>query len=157
IVPIVHISVPADLVPAEISEIQLFQFRPGMDFTSDTEFDALASRLAEGLQKDRGWLQEHTRLNDIALDWNANDRKRDFLLRGSTLSAAERWLASRPPTAPPPSSTQLELISASQIWAKQRARRWAVGLSAVAIGALSLAGLAYWQRGVAVQQQTIAL
>ena len=67
LVPVFHISVPADLVPAEISDIQLFEFRTGIDFTSDTEYDALASRLAEGLQKDRGWLREHTRLNDIAL------------------------------------------------------------------------------------------
>lgn len=156
VVPVVHISVPADLVPAEISEIQFFQFRPGVDFTSDTEFDALASRLAEGVQKDRGWLQEHTRLNEIALNWIASDRQRDLLLHGSTLSAAERWLASRPATAPSLSGTQVELISASQMWAKQRARRWAIGLSAVAIVALSLAGLAYWQRGVAVQQQMIA-
>jgi hypothetical protein len=78
------------------------------------------------------------------------------LLRGSTLSAAERWLASRPLTAPPPKGNQLELISASQTWAKQRARRWAIGLSGMAIGALSLAGIAYWQRGVAVQQERIA-
>jgi WD40 repeat protein len=156
LVPVVHISVPADLVPAEISDIQLFQFRPTIDFTSDTEYDTLVSRLAEGLQKDRGWLQEHTRLNDVALDWKANDRKRDSLLRGSALAAAERWLASRPLTAPPPNSTQLELISASQTWAKQRARRWAAGLSAVTIGALSLAGVAYWQRDVAVQQERIA-
>jgi len=156
LVPVVHIAVPAELVPAEITDIQVFQFRTGIDFTSDTEYDTLASRLAEGLQKDRGWLQEHTRLNDVALDWKANDRKRDFLLRGSTLSAAERWLASRPLTAPPPNSTQLELISASQTWAKQRARRWTVGLSAVAIGALSLAGLAFWQWRIAQDQRNTA-
>ena len=107
LVPVVHISVDADRIPAEISEIQLFQFRPGEDFNSEAPSRSLVSRLAEGLQRDRGWLQEHAQLNDIAIEWDTNDRKQDFLLRGSNLFAAERWLVSRPKTAPPPNSSQL--------------------------------------------------
>jgi hypothetical protein len=153
LVPVVHIPVPADLIPAEISDIQLFQLRSGTDFRSNTQYDALVRQLVEGLQKDRAWLKEHTRLNEVAFEWQANDRKRDYLLRGSMLSAAERWLAARPQTAPPPSSFQLQFVSASQTWAKQRMRRWAVGLAAVATGGLTLAGLAYWQRTIAVTNE----
>lgn len=75
------------------------------------------------------------------------DCKRDSLLRGSALSVAERWLASRPPTTPPPNGNQPELISASPTWANQCDRRWVIDLSAMAISALSLAGIAYWQQG----------
>jgi TIR domain len=82
LVPVVHISVPTDLVPAEITDVQLFQFRPAIDFTSDKDYHTLVSRLVEGLQKDRGWLQEHTRFSEVAFDWRANDRKRDFSSAG---------------------------------------------------------------------------
>jgi hypothetical protein len=97
LVPVVHISVPPEHLPSEIGDVHLFPFTPDLDFS------ACADRLAEGLQKDRAWLQEHTRLTELAYTWASEQNSRDHLLRGKALRGAEDWMARRPPGTPPPS------------------------------------------------------
>jgi hypothetical protein len=111
------------------------------------------SSLVTTLNTDRGWMKEATRLADRAREWIARERNRGLLLRGPSLNNAEAWSTVRPKAAPPPASEVLELILASRRDASRR-HRWAIGGSlAVAAVALSLAGLAYWQREVAVEQR----
>lgn len=153
LVPVVHLAVPPEEMPAEIGNIQLFKLRPQIEFQSETEFAARCDRLAEGLQKDREWLQNHTRYTEDAYEWMSNERSPDRLLRGQALLGAERWVARRPLTAPAPSQAQLEYISASQAAQKRRARQWVGGLAALALGAVVLAGAAVWQWREAVAQR----
>ena len=44
-------------------------------------------------ETDLPWEQQHTRITVKALEWDGAGRDSSFLLRGSDLAAAERWLA----------------------------------------------------------------
>lgn len=159
LVPVVHLEVKPEELPAEIGEIQLFNARPGVDYAAGDEatFAGLAGRLAEGLQKDRAWLQEHTRLTDLAHAWAQHGKTRDHLLWGRALKNAELWMARRPKGAPPPSRAQLDFIASSQAAAQTSARRWVIGLSAATAGAVALAAMAWIQRQAAIERQNQAL
>jgi len=149
-VPVVHEHVPPEELPPEVSEVYLFPFTPDLDL------ERRADQLAQILLTDRAWIQEHTRIADLARSWSDHQNSRDRLLRGQALAAAEQWIARRPAAAPQPSQAHLAFIAASQIAAKRRARMWAGGLAAVAAGATALAGLAWIQRQEAVKQTAIA-
>lgn len=151
LVPVVREPVPLENLPPEISEIHLF---PWSETHADEDRAAL---LAPVLLTDRDWVKEHSRLGDLAATWTSNERSNDRLLRGQALESAERWAQRRPASAPAPSSEHLAFISASQSAAKRRARQWRTGISTVAIGALALAGLAFWQRQEAKAQRDEAL
>jgi hypothetical protein len=140
LVPVVHIPVPPEQLPPEIGDVHLFPFTPELDFA------ACADRLTEGLQKDRTWLQEHTRLTELAYTWAAEQKSRDHLLRGKALRDAEVWMARRPSGAPPPSQAHLDFIAASQVAAKRRTRMWVGGLAVAAVMFAGAAGVAIWQR-----------
>lgn len=156
LVPVLHLDVLPDQIPAELSEIQLFNLRSSLDYDSDQTFGSRCQLLAEGLQRDRDWLQEHTRLIELAHAWRTARRAPDRLLRGTALRDAEKWSADRPRTAPQVGQAHLEFISASQEAAKRRSRRWSVGLAALAAGALGLSGVALVQWREAILQQGIA-
>jgi TIR domain len=140
LVPVVHIPVPPEQLPPQIGDVHLLPFAPNLDFA------AWADRLAEVLLEDRGWLQEHTRLTELAYTWAAEHESGDHLLRGKALRGAEDWMARRPSGAPAPSQAHLDFIAASQVAAKRRARRWAGGLAVAAVMFAGAAGVAIWQR-----------
>ena len=72
------------------------------------------------------------------------------------LEQAERWIASRPPGAPAPTDETQAFIRQSRQGATRRRNVLTGSLASGLVLALVLAGLAYWQRGVAVEQRTIA-
>ena len=114
------------------------------------------SPLVTALNTDRGWVKDATRLADHAREWIARERNNGLLLRGPALTNAEAWSVRKPKAAPAPASEVLELILASRRGAARR-QRWAIGGAlAVAAVALTLAGLAYWQREVAVENEALA-
>src|SRR5918992_2294370 len=140
LVPVVYNAVPPEQLPPEIGDVHLFPF------TSDLDFAARADRLAEGLQKHRAWLQEHTRLTELAYSWATEQKSHDHLLRGKALRNAEDWMARRPSGAPVPSQAHLDFIAASQVAAKRRSRMWVGGLAAAAVVFAGAAGVAMWAR-----------
>ena len=151
LVPVVYREVPIAELPPEIGDIHLFPFTPDLDFA------ARADLLAKVLQTDHAWLQEHTRLTELAHVWAVNEKVKDRLLRGKALGDAESWMARRPLTAPPPSQAHLDFIAASQMAAKSRVRMWVAGLLVVTAGAIGLAAAAAWQRSIALEQRDRAL
>jgi WD40 repeat protein len=145
--PIIHRQVENDRIPEGLSKLQHISFAPPSDF------DATVKRLVEQLGTNIDWVREHTDLADAARDWKDVDQAADFLLRGAALRKAQSWLDARPPMAPAPTAEQLELITASQRASGRRRLGWAAGAIAVAVIASGLAGVAYWQRGVAIANE----
>jgi hypothetical protein len=145
LIPVVLEAVALEDLPPEVQEVHLLPWTP--DAAGAPGIDELARILLT----DRVWVQDHTRLADLAFTWLAEGRSPDRLLRGQALAAAEGWLSRRPAEAPPPSQVHLDFLAASQLAAKRRARRWVGGLSTVAVGALALAAVALIQRQVAVR------
>ena len=72
------------------------------------------------------------------------------------LEQAERWIASRPRGAPAPTDETQAFIRQSRQAATWRRNILIGSLAAGLVLALALAGLAYWQRGIADEQRAIA-
>ncbi len=142
--PIVYRPVENDRIPEGLAKLQHISFAPPIDF------DATVKRLVEQLGTNIDWIRQHTDLADAARDWKDADQASDFLLRGAALRKAQSWLDARPPAAPEPTAEQLELLAASERASGRRRLGWAAGAIAVAVIASGLAGVAYWQRGVAI-------
>lgn len=119
-------------------------------------FDVAVDQLVRALQTDIGWIREHTRLGSLAARWEARDRARELVLRGSELTRAETWLTTQPPHAPAPTNLHRAFVAASRRAATGR-QRLLVGLSLAAVVlAVGLAAFAFWQRGLALENAELA-
>ena len=125
-------------------------------FDDPARFEVAADQLAEALQTDIGWVRQHTEYGEAARRWAAAGRKGGLLLRSPVLEEAESWIASRPRGAPEPTPETQTFVADSRRSATKRRNILTGSLGAGLIVALVLAGLAFWQREVAVQQQQIA-
>src|SRR5215472_7956230 len=151
LVPIVHRDVVDDSVPKSLKELNWIFCRDSDDFNKATD------QLISALDTDLKWVRAHTRLLTRAIEWDANDRNKSFVLRGEDLRSAERWLAEagtqkeRQPTA-----LQTEYILASRKAETRRQRTWRWSLIVVVV-IVSLLGIVAWlQRGKAVQNEAKA-
>ena len=125
-------------------------------FDDPPRFEASADRLAEALRTDIGWIRQHTEFGEAARHWSAAGRPRGLLLRSPSLEDAERWIASRPGGAPEPTAETQAFVAGSRRGATRRRNILTGSLTAGLVIALALAGLAYWQRQIAVEQQRVA-
>jgi tetratricopeptide (TPR) repeat protein len=148
--PIVCRRVDDSVVPEALRRIN-FVF-----FDDTAAFETSVDRLAEALRTDIGWIRLHTEFGEAAHRWVAASRPGGLLLRSPTLEAAERWIASRPADAPLPSQETVAFIAGSRRGATRRRNILTASLGVGIVAALALAGLAYVQRGYAVQQRQIA-
>ena len=148
--PIVYRPVEDQAVPEELAKLN-FIF-----FDDPTRFQRSADQLAEALGTDIGWIRQHTDFGEQARRWSQAKRASGLLLRSPVLEQAERWIASRPPGAPAPTEETQAFIRQSRQGATRRRNVLTGSLAAGLVLALALAGLAYWQRGVAVEQRGIA-
>jgi hypothetical protein len=125
-------------------------------FDEPARFEASADQLAEALNTDIDWVRQHTEYGEAARRWAAGGRKRGLLLRSPVLEEAERWIASRPRGAPEATADTQAFVADSRRGATRRRNILTGSLGAGLIVALVLAGLAFWQREVAVHQRQIA-
>ena len=125
-------------------------------FDDPAQFETSADQLAAALQTDIGSIRKHTEYGEAARQWVAEGRPSGLQLRSPALEVAERWAASRPANAPAPTEETLAFIADSRRWTTRRRNVLTAGLGAGLVFALVLAGLAFWQRGVAVEQRRIA-
>ena len=125
-------------------------------FDDPARFEASADELAEALQTDIGWVRRHTEYGEAARRWSAARRPSGLLLRSPVLEEAERWIASRPRDAPAPTAETQSFLTESRRGASWRRNILSGSLAAGLLVALALAGLTYWQRGIAIEQQRIA-
>jgi hypothetical protein len=66
------------------------------------------------LNTDFGWVREHTRYLQRAIEWDANGRPVNRLLSGNDIAEAKAWVGHRPQTAPEPTDLQLDFIRTSE-------------------------------------------
>ena len=125
-------------------------------FDDEARFEQSADRLAEALATDIGWVRQHTDFGEAARRWAASRQPNGLLLRSPVLEQAERWIAARPRGAPAPTAETQAFITRSRQAATQRRNILTGSLAAGLVVAVALAGLAYWQRGIAVEQTQIA-
>src|SRR5580704_1198998 len=125
----------------------------------DAHFDAGMAQLADALTTDIGWMRQHTEYGEVAQRWAAAGRPgpRGLLLRSPVLEEAEKWIASRPGGAPPPTEATQAFIAEGRRAATQRRNIVSASLAAGLVVALALAGLAYWQRMIAVKNEERAI
>ncbi len=149
--PIVCRRVPDAAVPEALRRFN-FAF-----FDDPAQFEATADRLADALTTDIGWIRQHTDYGEAARHWGARGRPGGLLLRSPALEEAERWIASRPPNAPMPTAETQTFVADSRRGASRRRNVLTGSLAAGLVLALGLAGLAYWQREVAVTERQHAV
>ncbi len=150
--PVVCERVDARAVPEALARLNF------ISFDDPARFDDSMERLVEALQTDIGWVRKHTELGELSRRWTAAGRPgpRGLMLRSPMLEEAEQWIASRPRGAPPPTEATQTFIAESRRAATQRRNVLTGSLGAGLVVALALAGLAYWQRAIAVEQESIA-
>jgi WD40 repeat protein len=113
IVPIVVRQVEPAEAPTELAELNWIFF---------DDFEASFARLAEALDTDLEWQVAHARLLVRAGEWEREERDKSFLLRGSDLDTAERWLARKSGHEQSPAPLQIEYLLASRQAASRRQR-----------------------------------
>ena len=149
VVPLAYRPVPDERIP---DGIHVRNWIP----VGDGDFDGGVERLVQALDTDLDWDRGHTHWLVKAIEWDESGRDRSFLLRGSELTAAERWLASGADKEPGPTAVQQEYVYASRAAAGRR-QRTLVGASLV-VAAVSIALLifALISRHDAVNERTTA-
>jgi WD domain, G-beta repeat len=123
-----------------------------------TRFDESMAQLVEALETDIEWVRKHTEFGEHAGRWVNAGRPgpRGLLLRSPTLEEAERWIAARPANAPAPTEATQAFIAESRRAATRRRNVVTALLTGGLLIALSIAAMAYWQRGIAIEQRGIA-
>ncbi len=118
--------------------------------------DTLTSVLIQAIETDLQHVDMHTRLLVRAAEWDAHGRNASYLLRGSDLREAERWLGGSGGKQPAPTRLHTDYIHGSRAAETRRLRMLSYGsLVAVAISVVG-AAIAFYQRGVARDQTGLA-
>jgi tetratricopeptide (TPR) repeat protein len=148
--PIVVQRIDDKLVPEALARLN-FIF-----FDDETKFADSVERLCEALATDIDWIRKHTEYGETARQWAGAGRPGGLLLRSPALEDAERWISARPANAPTPTEETQTFIAESRRGATRRRNFLTGSLAAGLVLALALAGLAYWQRNVAIEQRQYA-
>jgi WD40 repeat protein len=91
---------------------------------TDAERRTAAAELAQALLTDLPALRMHARLLVRAREWLATGREPSYLLRGTDLDDAQRWLSAVSPNGPFPSAEHREYLLASQQAQRAETQRW---------------------------------
>ena len=148
IIPLALRQVPDDQLPEEI------RYRNWIPVDGDPS--AELDRIIAAIDADLPWEQEHTRVTVRALEWDEHGRDRSFLVRGTELADAERWLAAGVDKDPGPTSLEQEYLLAARQAASRRQRILVGGSLAVAVVAIGLLIFALISRSTAVTAETNA-
>jgi len=131
IVPIVAKEL-GDIKPPEAIRERQYIF-----FTNEKTFHDSLHQLVTALNSNIDWIREHTRLGELARQWDYNGRYVSLLLWGEPLNEAERWLAEQPEEAPKPDRLLQAYIKAGRkmaIWRKRFATAAAFAGLIIALG-----------------------
>jgi formylglycine-generating enzyme required for sulfatase activity len=140
LLPVVIRDADPESVPGRLKRLNYIFLRGGPE--DRQSLDALRSTLLTDID----WVRNHTRLGELAGEWDANKRPTERELRGRALLDAERWLSTRPREAPEPTPLHRAFIQESRkgelaLIGRERAKlramqRWlqaAVALSCLAV------------------------
>ncbi len=149
IVPLLHRAVADEDVPDAVRERNWIPF--------EGDFDGSVDRVVAAVDTDLDWVHDHTRWLLKARDWEAGDRDRSHLLRGSELAAAERWLAGEAGKQPAPTALQREFVLRSRAGATRRLRALAAAMALALAVAVGLGIVALTQRNTARSERQRAV
>ncbi|MBK9926531.1 MAG: TIR domain-containing protein [Anaerolineales bacterium] len=122
------------------------------------DFEGTIPGLVQAIRTDLEWISRHTQLLNQALEWEAKSRNHSFLLQGTQLEDAEKWMAdSSGKDNRQVLPLQAEFISASRKAADRRQRIVLTGISLALIISLVLSVLALIARNDAKRAQNVAL
>jgi WD40 repeat protein len=139
LVPVLRHDADAAAVPQSLSDRNWI-------FARDTDdFDAAMQTLMDAIDTDLDWVRAHTRLLTRAIEWDANRRDYSFALQGTDLQRAEDYLTAHERKEPALLPLQVEYILASRRDANKRRTR-ALALGAVALVAVAVFALLFWQK-----------
>lgn len=88
----------------------------------EDDLDKAVAALVTAVETDEAWLSRHARLTQRTAEWLRADRDPSYLLRGSDLGAAERWLEEQGRHAQSPTADQIAYIAAGRKAAGRRQR-----------------------------------
>ena len=117
IVPLVLRSAPDRELP---ESIRVRNWIP----IDDGGFDRGVERLVTAVETDLEWERQHSRLTVKALEWEQSGRDRSFLLRGSELADAERWLAAASERESGANPIEQEYLLAARVAARGANEAW---------------------------------
>ncbi len=133
LIPVVIREIDDTQLPDSIRHInQIF-------FNGEDSFDTALEKVIVALDNDWLYRQGHTRLITRAREWEREQEDNSFLLRGSDLANAEKWLIESGSKDPKPTELQTEYIIASRQAAVRRQRVTVGSLVVGLIAALILA------------------
>ncbi len=117
-----------------------------MFFDDEVKFDESFGYLEDALDLDVEYLSRHTKLHTRSLEWQNNDKRPGYLLRGVGLEQAEDWLRDSGDESPPPTRLQTEFIMSSRKNANRQQQRilGSVVTALVATIALAIVAIFYW-------------
>ncbi len=150
VIPVLRAPVDGSAIPPELE-------RPNWILARDEDdFEAAVAALVTAIETDEAWLDTHARLTQRTAEWLLEGRDRSFLLRGSDLRTAERWLDDDGEHAERPTSDQIAYVNAGRRAAAQR-QRLLLGGVLLALGvSIALGIAAYVQRQTARSQASAA-
>jgi WD40 repeat protein len=143
------------LVPVVRRDVEPHQLPPGVAainwifFRSSDDFERAFASLVVAIETDLVRVRALTRLLVRAIEWDAKNRERSFVLRGVDLADAEQILTAGETAKPQPIPLQREYVLASRLDAVKRQRRTLAALGTGLAVAIVLAVLALWQYRVA--------
>ena len=113
-------------------------------------FDQTIPKLVEAIQTDLEWVSKHTQLLNQATEWESRSKNNSFLLQGTNLEEAEKWMADA--SGKENRSVlplQAEYIRASRKGAERRQRVVLIGVSLALVVSIALSIVAIFARNAA--------
>jgi WD40 repeat protein len=116
----------------------------------DDNFEETLPKLIESIQTDLEWVGKHTQLLNQAVEWESKNRNNSFLLQGTVLEDAEKWMADASGKEnrnilP----LQAEFIQSSRKGAEKRQRMLLAGVSLALVVSIVLSIVAIFARNAA--------
>ncbi len=126
--------------------------------TKKDDFNATVPKLIESIQTDLGWIQQHTRLLQRATEWDQKNRNNSYLLQGSDLEDAEKWMTeSTTGNGRNVVPLQAEYISTSRKNAIKRQRNLMIGVALALVISIIAGIVALFQWKAAVKNEQLAI
>jgi WD40 repeat protein len=116
IVPVLHRSVDDSRVPPALARPNWILAR------AEDDPGAAIDALVAAIELDEPWVEQHARFTQRTTEWLRHDRDASYLLRGSDLGAAERWLDDEAEHHERPTADQIAYITAGRRAAARRQR-----------------------------------
>ena len=108
LIPVLVRSLQGEKAPDQLAVLSYVRFDEGRSFMSGLR------GLVNALNTDIGWLREHTRYLQKAIEWDRGGRPSNRLLFGPDVEAAKAWAAQRPKYAPELTELHRDYLLASE-------------------------------------------